>query len=399
MKEGDTVDEKYAPVETGMTEPEGPKNKAANKKLALLLIVIALVAVLGVGIYAVFSFGLLGKKEPAKPVAVQTSEAELQKMLEERRQLESRIKQLEEERANIERDVAKMFTEQVEPLKKQVSQLEATQDELAATRQELQNISRMLEEMKEPAEPEKPEEPAEGSDEKTMAFSVLDRYNEKLAAEREALSKQPQPKYTKAKGVQLGSFIPGKLLTTLISSTALEQFYAVVETTSDCEIQPGLSLPAGTRFLGKVVPDFDSRRIFVRIEKMQYGDVEMPVSGIVLDERGNPGLVSKYIDPLNQAMWGSLLPNILAAAADAAQDMTEYYDEDYGVERERPEFSTENVALQGAADALRMQSRILMEMQSRKKPVIIVNRNIPVQIQISERIPLEILIESGVVGK
>jgi len=50
-------------------------------------------------------------------------------------------------------------------------------------------------------------------------------------------------------------------------------------------------------------------------------------------------------------------------------------------------------------DALRMQSRILLEMQSRKKPVIIVNRNIPVQIQISERIPLEILIESGVVGK
>ena len=79
--------------------------------------------------------------------------------------------------------------------------------------------------------------------------------------------------------------------------------------------------------------------------------------------------------------------------------MTEYYDRDYDMERERPEFSTENVALQGVADALRMQSRILLEMQSRKKPVIIVNRNIPVQIQISERIPLEILIESGVVGK
>lgn len=30
----------------------------------------------------------------------------------------------------------------------------------------------------------------------------------------------------------------------------------------------------------------------VWIEKMQYGDVEMPVSGIVLDERGNPGLLS-----------------------------------------------------------------------------------------------------------
>jgi len=148
-----------------------------------------------------------------------------------------------------------------------------------------------------------------------------------------------------------------------------------------------------------VVPDFESRRIIVRVEKMQYKDVEMPVSGIVLDERGNPGLVSKYIDPLNQAVWGSLLPNMLAAAADAAQDMTDYYDEDYDMERERPEFSERNIALQGAADALRLQSQILMEMQMRKKPVIIVNKDIPVMIQVTERIPLEILLESGVVGK
>jgi len=101
---------------------------------------------------------------------------------------------------------------------------------------------------------------------------------------------------------------------------------------------------------------------------MQYKDVEMPVSGIVLDERGNPGLVSKYVDPLNQAMWGTLIPNMLAAAADAAQDMVTYYDETYDEERERPEFSTKNVALQGTADALRFRPRYSRKYRRERSP-------------------------------
>jgi len=35
----------------------------------------------------------------------------------------------------------------------------------------------------------------------------------------------------------------------------------------------------------------------------------------------------------------------------------------------------------------------------RKKPVIIVNKDIPVMIQVTDRIPLETLLEAGVVGK
>ncbi len=41
----------------------------------------------------------------------------------------------------------------------------------------------------------------------------------------------------------------------------------------------------------------------------------------------------------------------------------------------------------------------LAEIQARKSPVIIVERDIPVQIQVTERIPLDILLEAGVVGK
>jgi hypothetical protein len=385
------MEEKYAPV-SGMTEPEVPKKKR-NIRTALLILGVGVAIVVVALFYGLSSLGILGEKKQQSS-EIQTSEAQLKQLLEERRELESRIKTLEEERVSLQANMAEMLSEQVKPLREQVSELVSLKEEIARLQSELEAERQY---QKEPEEPEEKPEPKEGSSQKTTLFSALDSYNAKLA--EAAKVDVPEPKYTKAKGVQTGQMIKGRLLTTLISSTAIQDFYAVIETTESLSIDGRLSLPAGVRFLGKVVPDYESRRIFVKVEKMQYRDVEMPVSGVVLDERGNPGLVSKYVDPLNQAMWGTLIPNMLAAAADAAQDMVTYYDRDYYEERERPEFSTKNVALQGTADALRVQAQILTEIQTRKKPVIIVNKDIPVLVQITGRVPLDILLESGVTGE
>lgn len=380
----------YAPIEPGMTEPEKPKGGGKNKKVVFLFFGAGAIVILGAILYGAWSFGLIGRKPAPPPPEVSTSEAQLKQLLEERRELESRIKTLEEERSSMQ-NMAEMLSERIEPLQRQIREIESLRNEIARLREEMMYVPTVEEEELEPPEP------MQGSSSKTALFSSVQEYQAKLT--EEAKVEIPEPKFTKAKGVQTGQMIPGKLLTTLISSTVMQDFYAVIETTESYPISVGITLPAGVRFLGKVIPDFESRRIIVRVERMQYKDVEMPVSGIVLDERGNPGLVSKYIDPLNQAMWGSLLPNMLAAAADAAQDMTDYYDDDYDIERERPEFSEKNIALQGAADALRLQAQILTEMQMRKKPVIIVNKDIPVMIQVTDRIPLETLLEAGVVGK
>ena len=385
------MEEKYAPV-SGMTEPEVPKKKR-NIRTALLILGVGVAIVVVALFYGLSSLGILGEKKQQSS-EIQTSEAQLKQLLEERRELESRIKTLEEERVSLQANMAEMLSEQVKPLREQVSELVSLKEEIARLQSELEAERQY---QKEPEEPEEKPEPKEGSSQKTTLFSALDSYNAKLA--EAAKVDVPEPKYTKAKGVQTGQMIKGRLLTTLISSTAIQDFYAVIETTESLSIDGRLSLPAGVRFLGKVVPDYESRRIFVKVEKMQYRDVEMPVSGVVLDERGNPGLVSKYVDPLNQAMWGTLIPNMLAAAADAAQDMVTYYDRDYYEERERPEFSTKNVALQGTADALRVQAQILTEIQMRKKPVIIVNKDIPVLVQVTGRVPLDILLEAGVTGE
>lgn len=379
----------YAPIEPGMTEPEKPKG-GKNKKVVFLFFGAGAIVILGAILYGAWSFGLIGRKPAPPPPEVSTSEAQLKQLLEERRELESRIKTLEEERDSMQ-NMAAMLSERIEPLQRQIREIESLRNEIARLREEMMYVPTVEEEELEPPEP------MQGSSSKTALFSSVQEYQAKLT--EEAKVEIPEPKFTKAKGVQTGQMIPGKLLTTLISSTVMQDFYAVIETTESYPISVGITLPAGVRFLGKVIPDFESRRIIVRVERMQYKDVEMPVSGIVLDERGNPGLVSKYIDPLNQAVWGSLLPNMLAAAADAAQDMSQYYSVYYDEERERPEFSEKNIALQGAADALRLQAQILTEMQMRKKPVIIVNKDIPVMIQVTDRIPLETLLEAGVVGK
>jgi hypothetical protein len=380
----------YAPIEPGMTEPEKPKGGGKNKKVVFLFFGAGAIVILGAILYGAWSFGLIGRKPAPPPPEVSTSEAQLKQLLEERRELESRIKTLEEERDSMQ-NMAAMLSERIEPLQRQIREIESLRNEIARLREEMMYVPTVEEEEIEPPEP------MQGSSSKTALFSSVQEYQAKLT--EEAKVEIPEPKFTKAKGVQTGQMIPGKLLTTLISSTVMQDFYAVIETTESYPISVGITLPAGVRFLGKVIPDFESRRIIVRVERMQYKDVEMPVSGIVLDERGNPGLVSKYIDPLNQAVWGSLLPNMLAAAADAAQDMSQYYSVYYDEERERPEFSEKNIALQGAADALRLQAQILTEMQMRKKPVIIVNKDIPVMIQVTDRIPLETLLEAGVVGK
>lgn len=380
----------YAPIEPGMTEPEKPKGGGKNKKVVFLFFGAGAIVILGAILYGAWSFGLIGRKPAPPPPEVSTSEAQLKQLLEERRELESRIKTLEEERSSMQ-NMAEMLSERIEPLQRQIREIESLRNEIARLREEMMYVPTVEEEEIEPPEP------MQGSSSRTALFSSVKEYQARLA--EEAKVEIPEPKFTKAKGVQAGQMIPGKLLTTLISSTVMEDFYAVIETTEGFPMSNGITLPAGVKFLGKVIPDFESRRIIVRVERMQYKDVEMPVSGIVLDERGNPGLVSKYIDPLNQAVWGSLLPNMLAAAADAAQDMSQYYSVYYDEERERPEFSEKNIALRGAADALRLQAQILTEMQMRKKPIIIVNKDIPVMIQVTDRIPLETLLEAGVVGK
>ena len=135
-------EDKYAPIQQetpGMVSPDKPKIKK-NKKTVLVFFAVAFVAIVFAGLFGMRSLGLFGKKAVPVPAEVQTSEMQLKQLLEERRELESRIRTLEEERENLQTNMAEMLAKRVEPLQRQVEELESIRNEISSLRREMANL-------------------------------------------------------------------------------------------------------------------------------------------------------------------------------------------------------------------------------------------------------------------
>lgn len=409
--------EKYndeEPFIPGMSDPDmggGIKPKRNYGKLVLFLV---LVLVIG-GVF-IFYFGydiykdLGGNKNASQKQTpdnnIKVSDSDYMKLLEQIRERDNKLQILEEEREKLHVDVDTKIKDAVASLESRLESQKQVDEEARKQLQEITESQRMLQESltsiqshlrEQQEESEYPEEPRQGSSGQPLIFNQISQVAERQQEIETQLAQQASipPAYRVEKGIRSGVSLNGVLRTALISSPVLEKFMAVIETTAPFEVKPGMWLPAGTLFMGHPKADLDgTRRMYVNVTEMRCGDVVIPVDGIVL-QNGNPGLVSKYVDPLNSAMWSTLLPNIMAAAAEAAQDMVTTTDR-WGYTRDEPEFNSRNVALQGVGNSLRLQSQIMYEVQARKKPVILVRRNIPVEIQILKVIPLDILVEAGV---
>lgn len=398
----------------GLSDPTDESGKKRlDKKRFLVLAVGAVFLLAGIGYFSYDTFkslGIIGRKTPDKKTQnMDVSEEAYLKLMQERKEMTDRIRVLEDERSRFSKEIDQKITGvmsqfgKYETMRKTVEGFEEQTKTLAEQNLQLSTaLKDVLDQLKQRPETagKEPEPilPRQGSAKASIQFSGLEVWGSKVKDREESMKKESEkePAFTDAPGVQVGVTLPGILKTTLVSSKALEQYFAVVETTENVEVFPGMYLPKGVRFLGKAESDYDSRRIYVTVSRLQYGTVDMGVNGVVLDERGTAGLVTKYIDPMNQAMWSTLLPNLLSAAASAAQDMTTAYTR-YGEEYEEPKFNAKNVALQGIANSMQLQSQIILETQSRKKPVIIVKSGIPVSIQLRERLPMGILLDAGIV--
>jgi len=402
---------------SGLDDPDedgGGRHKGDWKRVLKLGVP---VIILSVAILFYFAWDIVkefqgssGGISSRQPQNIRTGDAEYMKLLEDLRARDERLQLLEKEREQDTLDMDKRLKEILDEVarnkdaeaklaeaNRRMSEMTEEQKRTAALLADIQARLVARDAEREPASAY-PEEPPSGSRGESISFNAVAKHNEKIArieAEMAERANTPPP-FTVARGIKTGEFIPGILRTALISSPALEHFKAVIETVAPFEVAPGQWLPAGTLFLGKAVSDLENtRRMHLTLDEMRVGHVTIPVSGMAL-QNGNPGLVSKYVDPLNSAAWSMLLPNILAAAADASQDMVTKTNRMTGEEYETPEFSTRNVALQGLGNSMRLQSQVMYEVQARKKPVIIVRRGIPVDIQVLETIPLETMLEAGV---
>jgi len=394
------------PLKTkGRVEGSGKK-----KAIILLLVGVPIVLILfgWVMMGTLKDFGIIGQdKKEEKTAELRISDEEYSNMIEERKELMQRIQTLENQNDNISRNFDEKLAELIKQMqeqsmtpemKAQFKKLDRDREDLKTTIADLKGQISVLQQ--ETTEPAMPDEPRMGSGSPTVSYSTVRDWNDQKKAEEEAIQEaldNYEAPFDNVAGIPQGTIIPGQLKTTLISSSYLGRFFAVAKTTEPVRIEKNIFLPAGVEFLGKITADFDSRRMIVNVTTLRYNNITLPAEGMMMDKHGNPGMVSKYVDPMSNT-WDMLIPNIIAAAAECGQDMVEWYNDD-GDYNSEPVYNTENVLRQGVADTMQVQSQIMMEAKASKKPVIIVRKGIPIQIQVTKKIPLDILFEAGIVSQ
>jgi uncharacterized protein YoxC len=405
----------------GLEDPDagGSIQDRSKKKVAVLILAIGIPVLIGLFGWSIMSMVGMFKGNKAVKEAesqVQVMESRVQQLNDEKIALEKRVRMLEDRgQVDVEKKIQDSLAEAMKASGMIDDQGRPVSDRIAKMEEQQVKIEGILKAgggqgtktdasgnvVKEEPKPRRGSESAtivspSGSPAAVQAWAKGIRDEEAAAAKAAAEAKAP---FEIGAGIQRGISLPAVLRTTIVSTAALSKgFWVVAETTAPVKVGPGnLTLPMGVRFLGVATPDWAGRRMNVEINRLQYGDVDMAVKAILLDERGNCGIVTKYIDPRIQGMWSSLIPNLIAAFAQAAQDMTTYYD-DNGNLHEEPEFNAKNAALQGTGAALQEQAATIQQIQREKQPVIIVRSGIPVLVQMVDKLPADLLVEAGVVS-
>lgn len=313
------------------------------------------------------------------------------KMEQERKEMEDRFERMFRSMQESEEERQRRQAEEMDKLRQEMAKL--------AEQRAAQN------EPEKPVEPQKPvkTEPLKGNAMKTGAYSAIQEMRERKDAELARVKEEkPSRSISSGSGLATAMMIPARLDTKIVSlyQYADNNFWIVATTKDDIFIEPNFILPKNTRFLGKARPDYAARRMVVNIERMQAGTAEIAVKGMLLDKRGNAGLVTKYVDARQQAMWSSLIPNLLSAFASSAQDLydVERRDEDgYRYTEKRPEASMKNAALEGMASTFQDQAKLIEDINRDKPSIIIVESGIDVQVQLTEFIGSELLLENKIV--
>lgn len=311
------------------------------------------------------------------------------KMQQERKEMEDRFDKMFRSMQEADAERSKLQNEAMEKLRAEMQKLMEQRKEQTPVEKE-----------KEPEVIVKTE-PLKGSATKTGAYNAVAEMRERRAAEQAALSAtKDSPLLESGYGLATATMIPARLDTRLVSlyQFADNNFWAVATTTEDVKIEPNFILPKGTRFLGKARADYAARRMVVDVERMQYGTTDIAVKGMILDKRKNVGMVTKYVDPKQRAMWSSLIPNLLSAMASSAKDL---YDvekrDDYGYKytEKRSEASAKNVALDGLSQTFEDQARLIEEINREKPSIIIVESGTPVFVQLTRFVSADLLMEGG----
>ncbi len=375
-----------------------------KRKINFVMIGILLVALVGMLVFV--ATRVIGSRTVEEPAKLNLEDEQFKKMLAEREELEKRLK-IAEEQARFEKsEMDKRFENLMKMLsdaeEKRLRELEERDRLLREEMERLRQQQRPAPEVQVPVKTE----PLKGNTSKTIAFDTTKATLEARAKEAEAArlalnATAYANRIDSEPGLPASTFVDAVLETKMVSlySQIGAENWIRARVKSDVPVEKGFTIPAGTVFIGKATPDYLARRMTVELTKMIVGSVEIEIKGVLLDKRGNVGMVTRYVDPKQRAIWSSIIPNMLSAIASGMIETKSVYVKNSSGEEyyeDVPKRTLENAALEGASKTLQDQAKLIQQINAEKLPIIIVDAPIPVKVQITEKIPLGLLIEAGV---
>lgn len=191
-------------------------------------------------------------------------------------------------------------------------------------------------------------------------------------------------------GVQAGTAVRAELLTGIISGDSIPVVVAVRE---DVIFGGTVAIPAGSTFIGRAEANYDSRRLFVILNRLVIGTTEVPVKGQVLDARGRSGLCDRYVDAGTQQLWPAFFAGLLAEFGRAFSSRTAGNLSGQNAAVTIPD-QVRIAVLTGTGSGLDAVSQALVEKAKLTKAVIMAYPGQAVSIVIDEIIPLETLLQA-----
>lgn len=274
-----------------------------------------------------------------------------------------------------------------------------TQEKVDAAQQAAENAARQAERIQ--------EAPKFGDRSKPITDESYERVTKndemrKTAAELRRQQLDAPPVFDATPGLSRGTLIAGVLERKLTATTIEHKALVAARLEAPYEIYPGVWLPTGTRFVGKVQPDWKIRKVLVEIDMLTYKNVEIPMEGELLDGDGGEGLLSKYLDPISAHLFEIFALEIGAGIANGLQTTTSQQSiivisgVPMQTNTQTAERTLRNGVLQGVASGFETYADAFMARLLAEAPTLTVSKGIPVTIQISKKIPLSVLSEAGV---
>lgn len=206
--------------------------------------------------------------------------------------------------------------------------------------------------------------------------------------EDQAIQKRDTSFASNEPGLAPGTVIGGQLRTGIVSGATLPVILRIRENV----IHRGMvAIPAGSTLLGNAEANYESRRLFVAIDRLIIGDSEIDIRASVVDNHGRAGICDRYIDTARQQLLPAFFAGMLAEFGRAFSACNTV---GVPVPMGCAENQAKSAFLSGTSSGLDAVAQALAARAKEARAVIIAYPDQMVHIVLADKIPLEPLLQA-----